>query len=173
MRKLISAIILAIPLVACSTETQPHTSYQNPVVYAEFIAERNKQIDCLTRTIWNEARGESWEGQYAVGAVVMNRVRSSGKSICQVVNAPGQFATERVPRSEMSSKLYQEIRNMALTVKADSATISNVRCAEFFWISGLMPQSLRGKVVLVNKIGKHSFYRYKDVSCGKVKIEKV
>lgn len=36
-----------------------------------------KELDILAKTIYGEARGESYTGQVAVGAVVMNRVKSS------------------------------------------------------------------------------------------------
>lgn len=37
----------------------------------------NSDLELLTRLIYGEARGESYVGQVAVGAVVMNRIRSS------------------------------------------------------------------------------------------------
>lgn len=47
----------------------------------------------LASLIWLEARGEPFEGQVAVGAVVLNRVRhpAFGDSILEVVTEPGQF----------------------------------------------------------------------------------
>lgn len=37
----------------------------------------NSDVELLTRLIYGEARGESYVGQVAVGAVVMNRIRSA------------------------------------------------------------------------------------------------
>lgn len=50
-------------------------------------------LDILARIIHAEARGESFEGQVAVGAVVLNRVQHPDfpKSIREVVYQPGQF----------------------------------------------------------------------------------
>lgn len=175
MRKYLYAALLAVPLVACSTETQlrPNIPSASPQAVKQYEVQLNKQLDCIAKTIWNEARGESWEGQYAVGAVIMNRVRKTGKSPCEIVHQSGQFAAYPVPQSEKYSELYQDIRTLSLTVKHDSATMNNVGCSEFFWKTGLMPASLRGKVVRVTQIGKHSFYRYKDDVCERVKTEKV
>lgn len=55
----------------------------------------------LASLIQAEAGGEPYEGQLAVGAVVMNRVRSGAYpgTIADVISAPGQFgpaATGRV-----------------------------------------------------------------------------
>ncbi|MFD1885541.1 cell wall hydrolase [Paenibacillus wenxiniae] len=50
-------------------------------------------IDILAHIIYGEARGESFKGQVAVGAVVLNRVQSNEfpNSIWGVVMQPGQF----------------------------------------------------------------------------------
>lgn len=47
----------------------------------------------LARVIYAEARGESFEGKVAVGAVIVNRVKSSSfpSTIREVVYQPGQF----------------------------------------------------------------------------------
>lgn len=52
-----------------------------------------EDIELLARIIHAEARGESFEGQVAVGAVVLNRVRhpSFPKTIKEVIYQPGQF----------------------------------------------------------------------------------
>lgn len=59
---------------------------------------------CLARTIWHEARGESFAAKVAVRDIVKNRMRQSGKSCKEVVYAKGQFSwtakkhKKRVPR---------------------------------------------------------------------------
>lgn len=55
--------------------------------------EFREDLDLLARIIYAEARGESFEGQVAVGAVVLNRVQHPDfpKSIKDVVYQPGQF----------------------------------------------------------------------------------
>jgi len=54
---------------------------------------RDTDIDVLARIINGEARGETYTGQVAVGAVVLNRVRhpSFPNSISGVVYQPGAF----------------------------------------------------------------------------------
>ena len=50
-------------------------------------------VNLLARIINGEARGEPYEGQVAVGAVIMNRVRSSEfpNTIAGVIYQKGQF----------------------------------------------------------------------------------
>ncbi|WP_410768699.1 spore cortex-lytic enzyme [Fontibacillus sp. BL9] len=51
------------------------------------------EMDILARVIYSEARGESYKGQVAVGAVVMNRIQSDQfpDNINDVVFQPGAF----------------------------------------------------------------------------------
>lgn len=53
----------------------------------------SSNVNLLARLIYGEARGESYTGQVAVGAVVMNRVRSSSfpNSISGVIYQSGAF----------------------------------------------------------------------------------
>ena len=50
-------------------------------------------VQLLARAINGEARGEPYEGQVAVGAVILNRVRSSNfpNTIAGVIYQPGAF----------------------------------------------------------------------------------
>ncbi|MEB3102573.1 cell wall hydrolase [Ferviditalea candida] len=51
------------------------------------------EMDTMARIIYSEARGEPYEGQVAVGAVVMNRIQSSKfpNNIRDIVFQPGAF----------------------------------------------------------------------------------
>jgi spore germination cell wall hydrolase CwlJ-like protein len=60
---------------------------------AEFLAQQpapegDAQWECLTEALYFEARGETIEGMFAVGEVILNRVESSSfpTTICKVVN---------------------------------------------------------------------------------------
>lgn len=63
-------------------------------VQKEAIMTSSSDLDVLAALIQCEAGGESYEGQIAVGAVVMNRVRCGGypNSIKEVIYASGQFS---------------------------------------------------------------------------------
>lgn len=67
-------------------------------------------VQLLARAINGEARGESYEGQVAVGAVILNRVKSSKfpNTIAGVIYQPGAFTAVsdgqiNVPISESST----------------------------------------------------------------------
>lgn len=61
------------------------------------LSRSSQDIDCLARTVYGEARGESFEGQVAVAAVVLNRVESGrfGNGIREVIFQPGAFTAVR------------------------------------------------------------------------------
>ncbi len=58
------------------------------------LQEGMEDVQHLANVIYHEARGESVEGQVAVGQVVMNRVKSGrfGGTVREVVYQPRQFS---------------------------------------------------------------------------------
>ena len=63
------------------------------VSLANSSAGRTSDLQLMARAINGEARGESYEGQVAVGAVILNRVKSSEfpNTIAGVIYEPGAF----------------------------------------------------------------------------------
>lgn len=70
-----------------------------------------EDLELLARIIYAEARGESFEGQVAVGAVVLNRVESPlfPGTIKEVIYQPGQFTAVKDRQIELqpNSLAYQ------------------------------------------------------------------
>ncbi|HHV64376.1 MAG TPA: spore cortex-lytic protein [Peptococcaceae bacterium] len=68
-------------------------------------------LEILARIIYAEARGESFEGQVAVGAVVLNRVQHPDfpKTIREVIYQPGQFTAVKDKQIELTpdERAYQ------------------------------------------------------------------
>ena len=103
---------------------------------AEAEAKRNAQkeavmtsaseLDILAALIQCEAGGEPYEGQVAVGSVVMNRVRSGGypNSITEVIYASGQFVPAAKGRME-SLILTGNIRSSCVQAAQE---VINGRC---------------------------------------------
>lgn len=58
------------------------------------ISPKNTALEQMARIIYSEARGETFEGQVAVGAVILNRVQSPlfPDSITEVIFQKGQFS---------------------------------------------------------------------------------
>ena len=73
----------------------------------------NNDLNLLARIIHGEARGESYTGQVAVGAVVLNRVRSSSfpNTISGVIYQPGAFTA--VSDGQINKPVVQTCVNAA------------------------------------------------------------
>ena len=86
MKKLIS-VVLAFALITCGVVY--YTNENN--AYAVSASSNEKQL--LAREVNGEARGEPYEGQVAVAAVILNRVRHSSfpNTISGVIYQPGAF----------------------------------------------------------------------------------
>lgn len=120
------------------------------VKYGEFATDEDTLM-LLAALIQCEAGGESYEGQVAVGAVVMNRVRSSAypDTIYGVIYASGQFTpaqSGKVDRVLESGNIYSSCIEAA---KEALAGVSNVGDLTHF-------RRNNGREGLV--IGNHVFY---------------
>lgn len=84
------------------------------------------ELDILAALIQCEAGGEPYEGQVAVGAVVMNRVRCAGypNTITEVIYQSGQFAP--ASKGKMESLILNNTTNASCRQAAQEAI--NGRC---------------------------------------------
>lgn len=66
---------------------------ENSIVYAKSSSSTTSDLQLMARAINGEARGEPYEGQVAVGAVILNRVKSSQfpNTIAGVIYQSGAF----------------------------------------------------------------------------------
>lgn len=95
----ITVVIEQIPLphaqeIIIKNEEEAHTDTEvETVSFSRGGVLFREDVELLARIIHAEARGESFEGQVAVGAVVLNRVESSRfpMTIREVIYQPGQF----------------------------------------------------------------------------------
>ncbi len=84
---------------------------------------RQKEQDCMAIGLYHEARGEPIIGQYAVGATILNRVRSSAypDSVCGVVfqndhminRCQFSFACDGISDLPKNEASYTKMQNLA------------------------------------------------------------
>lgn len=88
MKKTIKLILLMLILLF-----EVMTYIKAKSVQAASQASNISDVQLLARAINGEARGESYEGQVAVGAVILNRVKHSSfpNTIAGVIYQPGAF----------------------------------------------------------------------------------
>ncbi|MGP1282556.1 MAG: cell wall hydrolase [Parasphingopyxis sp.] len=117
------------------------------------------ELECLVRTISNEARGESRAGQLAVAQVVMNRVASPlfPDTICGVVYQRRQFSNIRSHQPNRSGPLWDRMVEIAIDAR-NGISEPVVGEALFFHAPYVRPGFSRTRQ-RVAQIGGHIFYR--------------
>ena len=123
--------------------------YQTQQAATGAVAAGSGEMDLLAAIIECEAGGESHTGKVAVGAVIMNRVRSGQfpNSITEVVYQGGQFSP--VASGKLASVLARGARSDCYQAAQDALNGSNPIGGSLYFNSG------RGKG---QQIGNHHFY---------------
>ena len=127
-----------------------------------------RDLDCLTRAVYYEARGETPSGQAAVAQVVLNRVRHPAfpKTVCGVVfqrTQGGQscqfsFACDGSQNARRDSTAWHRAERVAARA-LDGAVMTRIGNATHFHTTHVAPEW--GKSLLqVAQIGLHVFYRF-------------
>lgn len=131
-------------------------------------ADSQKQLKCLGKVIFHEARGEPLKGKLAVAHVVMNRVKSDlfPDTICQVVYQPRQFTDieKRKYFGKYRSEEWNESFYAAALVYLGKMN-DNTGGALFY----LNPKKVRGNVLtswyrkyrVIKQINNHKFFGVK------------
>lgn len=120
-------------------------------------SEMDADMRCLATAVYFESRGEPLEGQLAVAQAILNRVESGryARSVCGVVNQPGQFSFDR-SRSPASGRDWRIAQSIA-RIASDDMWHPVAPKANSFHAARLSP-GWRNKV-RVARIGNHVFYR--------------
>ena len=124
----------------------------------EAYAQNNgaSEIQLLARAINGEARGESYEGQVAVGAVILNRVRNADfpNTIAGVIYQPGAFTAVD------DGQINVPIDPNSSVVKAAQDAMDGwdpTNGAIYYWNPATATSSWIWSRKIVTKIGKHNF----------------
>lgn len=132
----------------------------------ELVAEQpiseplDSQMRCLAAAIYFEARGESLEGQLAVGRVIVNRAQSGRfpSSYCGVVYQRAQFSFVRgnsMPKAREDSESWR--RAVAIAhIAAEGSWNSTAKGALFFHATSVSPG---WRLTRVARVDNHVFYR--------------
>lgn len=114
------------------------------------------EIELIAKAINGEARGESYEGQVAVGAIILNRVKSPSfpNSVAAVIYQPGAFTA--VLDGQINVPIDPESSVMKAAQDAVNGWDPTQGCIYYF-----NPATATSKWIwsrqIVTKIGKHNF----------------
>lgn len=126
----------------------------NNVSYA--ATSNNSEIQLMARAINGEARGEPYEGQVAVGAVILNRVKSSKfpNTVAGVIYQSGAFTA--VSDGQINTALPNDSSAYKAAQDAKNGWDPTGGCIYYF-----NPATATNKWIwsrpLVKTIGKHRF----------------
>jgi spore germination cell wall hydrolase CwlJ-like protein len=125
-------------------------------------AELDADMRCLASAVYNEARGESVEGQLAVAQVVLNRAQSSryAGSICEVVYAPRQFSFTADGRPDLPATRSDAWRRAeAVAIIAATESWQDVTDRALYFHADYVNPVWRHRLEATRQIGRHIFYR--------------
>ena len=165
------AVVLAVTVV---TDLKLETlRASNEVARQGFVsvADRTKQLDCLTRNVYWEAAMEPFEGKVAVAQVTLNRVESGrfAKDVCGVVYQKNMVYDRVICQfswfCDGSSKIkpihpahWKEAEEVAKKVLLEGFRLPSMKNALYFHADYVKPQWGKPQV---GKIGRHIFYAEK------------
>lgn len=113
-------------------------------------------VQLLARAINGEARGENYEGQVAVGAVIMNRVRDANfpNTVAGVIYQPGAFT------AVSDGQINVPLDPGSAVVRAAQDALNGwdpTDGALYYWNPATATSSWIWSRKIVKKIGKHNF----------------
>ena len=118
------------------------------------VSSSNNDINLLAKIISAEARGEPYNGQVAVGAVIMNRIKhpSFPNTLSGVIYQPGAFT------AIVDGQIHAPIVDSAYRAARDALNgVDPTRGAIYYYNPATaVNQWIRSRPILV-RIGKHVF----------------
>ena len=130
--------------------------------------DQSRDLDCLTKAAYYEARGEGTDGMKAVVQVVLNRARHPAfpNTVCAVVfqgsnrstGCQFSFTCNGAMRGAVNRTAWNRARDVAS--KALSGQVyAPVGNATHFHTTGVAP-GWRNSLIKVGQVGDHLFYRF-------------
>jgi N-acetylmuramoyl-L-alanine amidase len=110
---------------------------------------------CISEAIYHEAKGESLEGQVAVGNIVLNRIKRTGRSACEIIYAKHQFSwTAHKKLAKVPEKFMDLGRRILQKHYSD-----NTNGALYFCNKSIMKRFQKSNHLSVSTIiGNHVFF---------------
>lgn len=132
---------------------------------SEAVGLSDKELKCLARNIYYEARSEEEVGQLAVALTTLNRYKSDKypDNICRVIHQKRQFSWvagyKRPDESEVDLTAWRKALKIARkAIRANDITNG----ATHYHHVAVKPQwSLSPQFKRLKRVGKHVFYREK------------
>lgn len=142
----------------------------------KLTSSQRKELDCLTKVIWYEARGESKRGKIIVANVVQNRTtygKPFATTVCDVVYQRNQFAWTRdlhkkqarfknVAKKHMEVEQKQVLDTVSVALTVVLFNPKPITKATHFCSIG--EKCNFKNVKRLGKVGNHTLFEYKGNS---------
>lgn len=160
-----------------ATRVDPIVQFMKEQEVEESKLYRDRQIECLAKNIYFEARGESKKGQAAVGLVTINRTRSNifPDEICGVVHQGDHDKKGRPLRGRCQFSWYCDGRKNVIKDQDTYVQIKSLseKLYDDYYVANTYLDTSKGALYFHNKgvdapmkgkhitttIGDHIFYR--------------
>lgn len=145
---------------AVAADAAPAASLADLVADQPQPAELSRELNCLATAIYHEAKGETLNGQLAVGRVIVARSKSGRfpDSYCGVVFQPSQFSFVRgnsLPSGARNARQWKNAVAVA-QIAHEGTWRSPVEGALFFHAAYVSPG---WRLTRMARVDNHVFYR--------------
>ena len=149
MKRISALIIISLIVILMISMLLPKKEYAEQT-------SQTSDIQLLARAINGEARGESYEGQVAVGAVILNRVKSPNfpNTIAGVIYEPGAFTA--VADGQINHPIAEDSTVFKAARDAMNGWDPTNGCVYYFNPNTATNKWIWSKTI-VKTIGKHHF----------------
>lgn len=157
----IAQLLIAVAAVLCLSFPSISIKISEPPInYNYVLAHTKRDLECLAKNIYFEARGESKQGKIAVAQVTLNRVIHTAefnKTICGVVYQKHQFSWTNLPKQSIRDlEQWEESFHIAQGILHGKIFLENFD-ALYYHADYVKPQ-WRVTRQYISTIGKHIFY---------------
>ena len=123
------------------------------------VGSLDSELECMAKVVHHEAANQSLQGQLAVAQLILNRLKSPlfPKTICAVVNQPGQFFSTRAWPAPVHSPRWHT--SVAIARIAREANMPEIAPGALFYHAAYVTPSWSKRRVKVGRIGENVFYR--------------
>ena len=132
------------------------------LLMATCISAFGSNLEDLAATIWDEARGEGFEGRQMVASVIWNRGGGTAEGMVAAVKKPKQFSGWNggsrpavAIRDKTDDEIWMECKAFAKAML--NGTFKPVTNATHYHSVKVKPE-WRLKMKFVKKVGRHYFY---------------
>lgn len=153
------AVMVSIaPPLAEALAAPPPLEAQVAAEVAE-SAPLDAETECMAKAVQHEAANQTLKGQLAVAQLILNRAQSGRfpKTICGVVNQPGQFV--HITRYQPSHEDPRWAVAVAVSRIAQLGLMDAVAPGALFFHAVYVHPNWGRKRVRIARIGAHIFYR--------------